>query len=49
MGQARNRDCPPASCYCHWYASDRGEPIAGFLAPARELFSDWLRARDSAA
>lgn len=33
-------------CYCHWYASDRSEPIAGFLAPARELFSDWLRARD---
>ncbi|WP_432258695.1 TetR/AcrR family transcriptional regulator [Cupriavidus sp. TMH.W2] len=36
-------------CYCHWYASDRSEPIAGFLAPARELFGDWLRARDGAA
>ncbi|QEZ48268.1 TetR/AcrR family transcriptional regulator [Cupriavidus oxalaticus] len=32
-------------CYVHWYASDRSEPIAGFLAPARTLFSDWLRAR----
>ncbi|SPA23871.1 putative transcriptional regulator, TetR family [Cupriavidus taiwanensis] len=33
-------------CYCHWYASDRSEPIAAFLAPARELFGDWLRERD---
>ncbi|WP_427311941.1 TetR/AcrR family transcriptional regulator [Cupriavidus sp. H39] len=33
-------------CYCHWYASDRSEPIAAFLAPARELFGDWLRSRD---
>ncbi|MDQ0143551.1 TetR/AcrR family transcriptional regulator [Cupriavidus necator] len=36
-------------CYCHWYASDRSEPIAAFLAPARELFGDWLRQRDRGA
>lgn len=29
-------------CYCHWYASDRSEPVASFLAPARELFGAWL-------
>ncbi|WP_407935920.1 TetR/AcrR family transcriptional regulator [Cupriavidus necator] len=29
-------------CYCHWYASDRSEPMASFLAPAREVFSGWL-------
>ncbi|MFS8973083.1 TetR/AcrR family transcriptional regulator [Cupriavidus necator] len=32
-------------CYCHWYASDRSEPMASFLAPARELISGWLRGR----
>jgi AcrR family transcriptional regulator len=30
-------------CYCHWYANGRSEPIAHYLAPARELFTTWLK------
>jgi AcrR family transcriptional regulator len=30
-------------CYCHWYANGRTEPIASYLAPARELFATWLQ------
>jgi AcrR family transcriptional regulator len=30
-------------CYCHWYANGRSEPIAHYLAPARELFAAWLQ------
>ncbi len=29
-------------CYCHWYANGRSEPVARYLAPARELFVAWL-------
>ena len=30
-------------CYCHWYANGRTESIAHYLAPARELFVNWLQ------
>ncbi len=36
-------------CYCHWYANGRGEPIAAYLAPARELMRQWLTAPAGAA
>jgi len=35
-------------CYCHWYANGRTEPIAAYLAPARELLRNWLEAAPSA-